>query len=144
MAKRIQHFWILLNTCPENHSSSFYYTSTTKSGISEQDWISPTIVLLTSTAALLLPLFPNGRRLKGHAPATISSGEGITSAYHAFVVAVMFAFSCAISAVFLRRKQAAATRVFRLCAVIWISFAFLLLIRAAIFGIYDSLVMQMN
>ncbi|KAL7091135.1 hypothetical protein ACP275_12G086800 [Erythranthe tilingii] len=143
MAKRIQHFWILLNTCPDNHSSSFYYTSTTKSGISEQDWVSPAIVLLTSTAALLLPLFPNGRRLKGDAPATVSSGSGITSAYHAFVVAVMFAFSCAISAVFLHRKQVAA-RVLKLCAVMWISFGFLLLIRAAIFGIDDLLVMQMS
>lgn len=83
------------------------------------------IIAFTSSAAAVLPVLPL------HQPGATGISGGVQAirfrSYSAFVICLMFAFSCAFTSMVLLPKRPKASRLLHISAVFWLSSAFTLL-----------------
>lgn len=84
------------------------------------------IIAFTSSAAAVLPVLPL------HPPSASGINGGVQAmlfrSYSAFVVCLMFAFSCAFTSMVLLPKRPKASRLLHISAAFWLSSAFTLLL----------------
>ncbi|KAL7001324.1 hypothetical protein U1Q18_002474 [Sarracenia purpurea var. burkii] len=93
---------------------------------SNETAVSGLILFVTSALAAVLPLLPYDRAGANRTPAIIFNGR--SSAFHAFLVSVMFAFSGAFSSFFAHKNKPKLARLCRFYSMVAMGAAVVILV----------------